>query len=214
MKIKKFVFNSFQVNTYVVYDDTLACVIIDPACESKEEQTLLLSFVKEQQLKPVAVLNTHGHVDHVLGNKFVSSSFDVPVYAHEADFFLIREAVSFAAVFGMQVTQPDLPDKELEEGISFVFGNSSLEILHVPGHSPGSVVLYNREHSILLAGDVLFEGSIGRTDLPMGDYDGLIRHITSKVLSLPEKTVVYPGHGNPTTIVKEKKSNPFLTGRA
>jgi hydroxyacylglutathione hydrolase len=210
MKIEKFVFNSFRVNTYVLFDETDDCVIIDPACENEREEEVLRCFISEKGLKPVAVLNTHGHVDHVMGNSFAVEQFSVDAYAHESDFFLIDQAVSFGSVFGLTVKQPPRPGKKLAEGDVFTFGKSKLSILHVPGHSPGSIVFYCEKDAVVIAGDVLFQGSIGRTDLPMGNHEQLIRNIREKLLTLPPDTLVYPGHGDSTSIGIEKATNPFL----
>ena len=210
MYIKIFVFNPFKVNTYLLYDDTRECIIIDAACYEKDEVSALLNFITEKELKPKALLSTHGHVDHICGNIFFKDQFSLPLLMHKDDNYLINAAVQYGKIFGFIIDQPPSPTGFIEQGDTYRFGNSSLEILHAPGHSPGSVMFYSGEDKFLIAGDVLFSGSIGRTDLPKGNYGTLISSIKSKILTLPEDTRVYSGHGNSTTIKKEKETNPFL----
>ncbi len=204
-------FNPFRENTYIVYDETKEAVIIDPGCNSSEEKKHLTTFIENNNLKPVKLLNTHGHIDHILGNSFVKEKYNLPLEAHIGDEFLIVDARNYGSAMG--ISMPDdapLIDKYLTEEDTIKFGNSVLNILHVPGHSPGSLVFYNEEAKILICGDVLFNDSIGRTDLPGGDYDLLAKGIKEKIFTLDKNIVVYPGHGPSTSIDKEKKYNPFL----
>lgn len=208
--IKNFVFNSFQENTYVLYDETKECVIIDAGCYFEGEQQALKSFINENDLKPVKLLNTHCHVDHLFGNKYVADEFQLSVTAHKEDAFLIDNAVAHGMSFGITVDQPPQVGDFVEEEDEITFGNSKLKVLHVPGHSPGGLAFYNEEQKFVFVGDSLFAGSIGRTDLPAGDYDTLIGSIKSKLMSLGDDVVVYTGHGPATTIGDERKNNPFL----
>ena len=210
MQIKQFVFNPFQVNTYLIYDDSHECVIIDAACYEKHEFNTLADYIKKEGLTPKALLITHGHVDHICGTSDILDQFNIPFLMHKDDTYLLAAAVQYGNVFGFNVEQPPAPTGFLGQGDRFDFGNSGLEILHTPGHSPGSITFYSNKDEFLIAGDVLFSGSIGRTDLPKGDFDTLIDSINSKIMVLPDETKVYPGHGDSTTVGRERKSNPFL----
>jgi hydroxyacylglutathione hydrolase len=208
--IKIFEFNAFQENTYVLFDETKQCIIFDPGCNNPKEKKELTDFIEKEQIIPKAIINTHCHVDHLLGCKFVHDKYKVPFYAHKDEIMLIEKAKELGAFFGIEVEQPPIPDFFLSDGQKFTFGNSELLISHVPGHSPGSIAIYNINSKIIITGDVLFRGSIGRTDLPGGDFDTLIECIKSRLLILPREVVVYPGHGPNTTIGNEIDSNPFL----
>ncbi len=208
--IQKFTFNPIQENTYVLYDETGECVIVDAGCYFENEKDELTRFIEEKNLKPVKLVNTHCHFDHVLGVSFCRSRYNIPFLAHKNDAAMIDDAVAHGDAFGVPVEPIELPDEYLDEGDVVKFGNSELELFHVPGHAPGSLVIHQPEQKFLLAGDVLFYGSIGRTDLPGGSYEQLITNIKKKLLVLPEETIVYSGHGPETNIGFEKKSNPFL----
>ncbi len=212
IKVQKFVVNPFQENAYLLYDETGSCVLVDMGSYTVEEKKEVLFFIENNQLEPVMIINTHCHVDHLLGNSFFKNKFKVSIAAHSDDEFMIDKAVEYGSVFGFEVEEPPPLDSYLEEGKAITFGSSSLEVFHVPGHSPGSVALYSSEDAFVITGDVLFDGGIGRTDLPGGDYDTLIRSITEKLLVLPDEAKVYPGHGPETTIGEEKRFNPFLKG--
>ena len=208
--LKQFVFNAFSVNTFLIYDDLKNCLLIDPACNSEEENQELDDYIQSNQLVLKAIANTHGHMDHLPGVRYFKEKYNIPFYLSEEDEFFIDSAVSHAAMFGFEMGQPPHPDKYLNDGEIFEFGEEKIELYRIPGHSPGSIVFHLPKHAILITGDGLFSGSIGRTDLPGGDYDQLIDGIKSRLLILDEKTIVYPGHGPSTTIGKEKKENPFL----
>ncbi len=210
ISIKSFVFNPFQVNAFIVYDDTLECLIIDASCYHEDEYQSLFNFIDQHFLKPIALLNTHGHVDHLTGTKRVCAKYSIGLYMHENDRFLLESAVEYGRTFGFQVESPPEPKVWLKDGERFYFGNSEIAVSHTPGHSPGSLIYYAEEAKFLITGDVLFAGSIGRTDLPGGDYDQLIKSIQSKIMVLPSDTKVFPGHGSETTIGSEMKNNPFL----
>ncbi len=209
--IKAFVFNFFQENTYILSDATNSCIIIDPGMNSNTEEKKLTDYISDHKLIPEKLINTHCHVDHVLGCNRIKKLYNIPFYAHESEKQLIEGAKPFAEFFGMSIEQPPQPDHTISENDTITFGKSELEIIHVPGHSPGSLVFYNQEDKLALTGDVLFRGSIGRTDLPGGSYSLLVDGIKSKLLTLPKETTIYPGHGPSTTIGKEHDTNPFLS---
>ncbi len=210
LQIKKFVFNAFQVNTYLLYDETGECAIIDAACSDLYEEDELANFIRLQGLKPVLLLSTHAHIDHVLGNAFVRDTYGLELAGHFDSIQYLHNAKEYAANFGLRLTEVVKPSVMLTDGQLLKFGNSSLEVFETPGHALGSLCFYNKENNFVLAGDVLFYQSIGRTDLPGGDYDVLKNSIWGKLFVLPDDTIVYPGHGPETTIGSEKVSNPFV----
>lgn len=209
IQIQNFVFNPFMENTYIVSDETKEALIIDPGCYENEEREELDNFILENGLKIVGLVNTHCHIDHVFGNAYVKKKYDVSLTIHKEDEATLRSVEVYAPAYGFQNYENSQADAFFEEGDLVSFGNSELEVLFTPGHAPGHVVLFNKEQKICIGGDVLFDGSIGRTDLPGGDYDTLIDSIRKKMFLLADDTVVYPGHGGETTIKKEKESNPF-----
>jgi len=210
MKIARFTFNPFAENTYVLQDDTNECVVVDSGCSDQHEKDQLKNYIAANNLKVVRLLNTHCHIDHVLGNKFVANTYNVGLEIHEKDLETLRAIPVYAPVYGITNYQEQLPASYLNEGEQVKFGNTTLEIIFAPGHAPGHVVFYNKEDKTLIAGDVLFQESIGRTDLPGGDHETLLNSIRTKLFVLPDDVTVYPGHGPETTIGHEKKYNPFL----
>jgi hydroxyacylglutathione hydrolase len=212
MLVHTLTFNPFQENTYVLADSTGECIIIDPGCYGNEEQKRLSSFIHDHGLRPVRLLNTHAHLDHMLGNGFVHRTWQLLPELHALDLELLRAAPLYGDVWGIRAEPSPDPVRFLEEGEVVRFGNSSLEVLFVPGHCPGHIAFYDPKEGILIGGDVLFQGSIGRTDLPGGDLDTLLDSIRKKLFALPDGTVVYPGHGPATTIGEERAGNPFLLG--
>lgn len=211
IKIEKFVVNPLGENSYVLYDETGECVFIDPGFYFEEEHEEIKSFIAEKQLKPVNITNTHCHFDHIMGVEFLRGQYNIPFRAHEADNFWVEKAMDQGKMFGFEMHAVRQPEQNIDESQLLTFGNSTLKIIHVPGHSPGHVVFYSEQEKLLIAGDVLFYGSIGRTDLPGGNHAEFIENIKNKVLTLPEETKVYCGHGPETTIGFEKNSNPYLT---
>jgi len=211
IQVKKFTFNPIQENTYVLYDETNECIIIDAGCYFDYEQKELSDFIEENHLRPVKLVNTHCHLDHIFGITFCRTKYKIPFIAHQAESFLVEGVVAHGERFGIPTDPVDAADEFIDENDVVQFGNSKLEVIHIPGHAPGHVVLYCRDQNFLLAGDVLFYGSVGRTDLPQGSYEQLIGNIQQKLLVLPEETVVYSGHGPETSIGFEKASNPFLS---
>lgn len=210
MIVKSFTFNPFQENTYILSDDTQNCIIVDPGCYNSSEQNRLLAYIEEHQLKPVRLINTHAHIDHVFGNKFIADKFDLALELHKLDVPVLAMAEHSAKLYGLSYTTSPEATVFIEEGDIVHFGNTSLKILHVPGHAPGHIVLYHEAEKIVIGGDVLFRESIGRTDLPGGNHDDLIRSIQEKLFTLDDDIVVYSGHGPETTIGHEKAHNPFF----
>lgn len=206
-----FEFNPFAENTYLVYDDTGECVVVDPGCYTEAERTLLRRFIEEKALKPVRLLNTHCHLDHVFGNRFVHDTWKLGLEIHRDELPVLERYIPTCQMYGIPNAAPSpAPAAWLNAGDVVTFGESRLEVIYTPGHSPASVSFYCRESDFILSGDVLFWESIGRTDLPGGDFDTLIASIREKLFVLPEHTVVYPGHGPATTVRHEKANNPFL----
>lgn len=209
--VKTFVFNAFQENTYLLFDELQNCIIVDPGMNSADEHATLKDYIIKHQLNPVAMINTHCHIDHVLGCNFVKETYKIPFYIHPDEDIILKNAIPFGEFFGLQVDAPPEADKYLKQGDIYTLGNSEIHIIHVPGHSPGSIALYSAPDNFIITGDVLFKNSIGRTDLPGGDYQTLIDNITSKILVLPREVIAFPGHGPYTTIGDEHDTNPFLS---
>jgi glyoxylase-like metal-dependent hydrolase (beta-lactamase superfamily II) len=208
--IKTFVFNPFQENTYLVYDETNQCLLIDPGCHFEEEQQVLTRFIREKNLTPQYIIHTHGHIDHVLGINYLKQTFQLKAAMHPSDLEVLRQSKEFGRMVGLDIEQPVDPDIFLEDNQALELGNTSFTVLHVPGHSPGSIALYHPHEGVVFSGDALFRRGIGRTDLMGGDYMTLVQSIQNKLFTLPEQTLIYPGHGETTTIGEEKKENPVL----
>jgi hydroxyacylglutathione hydrolase len=211
IQIKSFAFNPYQENTYILHDDTLECVIIDPGMYTGEEQNAFLKYIADNNLKPVLLLNTHCHIDHVLGNKFIYDTYGLFPQFHKGEEMVLNSIVSYAPQMGIRYELSPLPQIYLSESGKVKFGETELELIFSPGHSPAHLCFYNKEERFLIGGDVLFYRSIGRTDLPGGNHDLLISNIREKLFSLPDETRVYPGHGPATSIGFEKQFNPFLS---
>jgi hydroxyacylglutathione hydrolase len=208
--IKSFVFNSFEENTYVLSDETGECVIIDPGCHLASEEKELSDYIDKQGLTPVLLLNTHCHIDHILGNQYVSSKYGVNLYFHKAEQPVLDASSAVSMMYGIQLDPSPQPAGYLEEGEAVRFGTSVLKVIFTPGHSPGSISFFNEKQQFLISGDVLFKTSIGRTDLPGGNYETLIRSIMIGLMPLGDAVKVYSGHGESTTLGYEKQFNPFL----
>ena len=211
LKIKSFVFSPIQENTYLLYNEFNQCAIIDPGCYFGAEKEVLTQFVKDNSLTVLHLLNTHCHLDHVFGNKYVAETYSLTPQIHKNE----EQVLAFAPTSGLMY---DLPFDNytgqllfLKEGDVVTIGKDELVVIEAPGHSPGHICFYNKAQGFLIGGDVLFNRSIGRTDLPGGNYDELIKNIKEKLLVLPNKTIVYSGHGETTTIGEEKVENPYLT---
>jgi glyoxylase-like metal-dependent hydrolase (beta-lactamase superfamily II) len=208
--IQSFENNPYQENTYVLYDESGECAIIDPGMYSAAEQNVVVSFIRDKNLTPVLLLNTHCHIDHVLGNKFVFDQYGLKPQFNKGELPVLEAVVAYAPMMGIRYDTSPLPDEYLPESGSIRFGKTELELIFAPGHSPAHLCFYDKEDNILVGGDVLFRSSIGRTDLPGGNHNLLIKNIKEKLFTLPDNCTVYPGHGPETTIGYEKQTNPFF----
>jgi len=208
--IKQLVFNGFQVNTYLLWDETKECVIIDAANSNTSEDQKLTEIIEKELLNPVLHINTHCHVDHVLGGSFVENKFGLGVSIHPESQGFLAKAKDQAAMYGFSLDATANVSQLLKDGDKVKFGNSELEIVYTPGHAAGSICIINHESKFVITGDVLFCDSIGRTDLPTGNYDVLKHSIENKLFTLPDVYTVYPGHGPDTSIGYERINNPFL----
>lgn len=212
IKIKEFTFNPIQVNCYVVYNENNDCIIIDPSCYFENEYNELEQFIVHNNLKPKELIATHFHFDHLMGVAKISKKYNIPLSGHQ-DYGILFEKLDLKTqiqYFDFDMEIPNPPAKLLKDGDVIKMGVDELKVIHVPGHSPCGIALYCKLQNILFSGDILFEGSIGRTDLYSGDYNLLVSGIQKKILVLPENTMVYPGHGASTTIGNEIRNNPFL----
>lgn len=212
MEIAKFEFSLFGINTYVVSDPaTGKCAIVDPGMINKPEEDALRSYIKRKGLTPECIIATHLHIDHAAGIASLKKEYHIPLLAHKADEFLGTRVEDQARMFGIYEQVSDVRiDRYLEPGEVIRIGEGELKVIHVPGHSPGSVALYDEKDGFVITGDALFRSSVGRADLPGGDMDTLINAIKAQLLPLPDVTVVYPGHGPATTIGLERMANPYL----
>lgn len=210
ISVQKFVFNTFMVNCYLLYDETGECIIIDAACYEKSEEDEIKDFIASKRLQLVRNLNTHCHIDHILGNGFIAETYGILPEYHQESVPFFFSAKEIGASFGYTVDFIPDPKKFLEDGERVTFGNASLKTLYTPGHADGSVCFFCEKDQFVVTGDVLFRDTIGRTDLPSGDFNLLMNSIHKKLFTLPEDTVVHPGHGPETTIGYEKMNNPFI----
>jgi glyoxylase-like metal-dependent hydrolase (beta-lactamase superfamily II) len=210
MNLKAFINNPYQENTYLIFDETKNCAIIDPGMYTAAEQNVVVNFIKEQGLKPVMLLNTHCHIDHVLGNKFIFDQYGLKPQFHQGELELLHAIPSYAPMQGIHYELSPEPASFLPEFGTIKLGNSILDIIFAPGHSPAHLCFYNKADGFIIGGDVLFKSSIGRTDLPGGNFEILISSIKNQLFVLPDEVKVYPGHGTFTTIGFEKLYNPFL----
>jgi hydroxyacylglutathione hydrolase len=210
MNIFKFVFSPIQVNTYILADDSGDCAIIDCGCYNTTETKKLAGLIKDKNLNPVLLLNTHCHLDHIFGNGFILEKYGLKSLSNESDEMNRKSAVQHSMLFGLTMNEPPEPESFIIDNQLIKFGTTELVALHVPGHTSGSMAFYSEQNGCVFTGDALFSGSIGRTDLQGGDYDTLIKSIKEKLFVLPPSTVVYSGHGNETTIYREMKSNPYF----
>lgn len=210
LELASFTFNPFQENTYILHDKTRECYIIDPGCFGPEEEKELKDFIEGKKLKPTKLILTHAHIDHVMGCRFVKNTWDIPMYMHRAEIPVLESTNRVGQMYGIPVATPPPADAFLEDGDTIALGEHELQVLFTPGHSPGSISFYYAAQQLLISGDVLFQGSIGRTDLPGGDFATLENSIRTKLYTLPEEVKVYSGHGPHTTIGREKRGNPFV----
>ncbi|MFM7630104.1 MAG: MBL fold metallo-hydrolase [Algoriphagus sp.] len=210
LHIKCFTCNPFQENTYLMYDDLGEAALVDPGCYTSEEKARLEAFIDEKGLKLKHLLNTHCHIDHVLGNAWAIQKYGLSLHIHAQEEAVLKAVQVYAPNYGFPAYTPSEPEGYLTEGQVIQIGRESIHVLFVPGHSPGHVVFYHPESGQCLAGDTLFYGSIGRTDLPGGNHSLLLEKITTQLFTLPDATVIFSGHGPKTSIGFEKKSNPFV----
>lgn len=210
IRVHAFTFNPFQENTYVLSDETGACVIIDPGMCNTGEEKELAEFIYTNSFKPVRLINTHCHIDHILGNDFVSGKFSLPLEAHRLEKTNLDRAAQAAELFGVNYTPSPSIQVFLNEGDVITFGNSMLDTVFVPGHSPGHLALISHSEKFVIGGDVLFRQSVGRVDLPGANAGDLLKSIREKFYPLPDNYTVYPGHGPETTIGYEKENNYFV----
>jgi hydroxyacylglutathione hydrolase len=208
--IASFTNNPYQENTYILYDETGECAIIDPGMENGREQNMMVNFIRDHKLKPVLLLNTHCHIDHVLGNKFIFDQYGLKPQFHEGELGMLEAVISYAPGMGIRYEPSPVPEVFLPETGSVKFGSTELTLIFAPGHSPAHLCFYDKDANLLVGGDVLFRNSIGRTDLPGGNLTQLLNNIEQKLFTLPDDCTVYPGHGPHTTIGYEKQTNPFL----
>lgn len=207
---RSFTFNPFSENTYVLWDETKECIIIDPGCYTTEEKSNLEEFITAQQLKPVKILMTHAHIDHMLGNNFLTGRYGLDIQLSFIEKELLRRADVYGEMWGIRAEASPPPLHDIIEGEEIKFGSTILKAFFTPGHSPGSFSFYHAPSKAVFAGDALFYRSIGRTDLPGGDTETLLESIRTKLFALPDETTVYSGHGPQTLIGDEKANNPFL----
>lgn len=210
MNIKSFVFNPFYENTIVLSSQNRNCFIFDPGCYEEYEQSELKDYIEMEGLIVKAILNTHCHIDHVLGNYPLKAHYNVPLMIPKNEREVFDSVPAYAPQWGITGYSSAQVDDYLEEEGKLELDEIKFKLIEVPGHSPGHIMFYVEEEKIIIGGDVLFRESIGRTDLPGGDHDALLTNIQQKVYSLPEDVTVYPGHGPSTTIGHEKKHNPFV----
>lgn len=205
-----FVFSPFQENTYVLWDDTREAVIIDPGCLNQHEKETLKRFIESQQLQVVALWQTHAHLDHIFGSAYVKRIFKVPMYLHPADHPILEDAALRCKTFGIDGFEPVTADQPLSHGMTLSFGNTSIDVVHVPGHAPGHVAFISHQDRWIIGGDCLFRESVGRTDFPLCSHSDLMHSIREHFYTLPDDYQVFAGHMEPTTIGHEKKYNPFV----
>lgn len=208
--IQTFTFNPYQENTYVLYNGSGQCIIVDPGMYTNEEKSEFLDFLTERQLTPTILLNTHCHIDHVLGNNFIYEEFGLLAQFHEGEIPVLIAVQNYAPQYGFHYHPAPIAETFLTETDSIALGDDILRIILAPGHSPASICFYSQQQNFLIGGDVLFKNSIGRTDLPGGNHQQLLESIRKNIYTLPDNTTVYPGHGPTTMIGLEKQNNPFV----
>jgi len=212
LKVTAFTFNPFQENTYLIINDKKQCWIVDPGMYGADEEKKMIDYIEKNELTPQQIINTHAHIDHILGIDALKVKYNIPFGMHTLDQPVLANGTGSAMMFGLQMGANPTVDFFISENEKLQLGDDEIEVRLAPGHSPGSIVFYNAEGKWLIGGDVLFNGSVGRTDLPGGNHDTLMKSIKEQLYTLPDETQVYSGHGPKTTIGQEKKSNPFVRG--
>jgi glyoxylase-like metal-dependent hydrolase (beta-lactamase superfamily II) len=210
LTVQPFTFNPVQENTYVVYNEKGQCCIIDPGCYFASEEQDLKNFIEQNRLQPIFLLNTHCHLDHIFGNRFIYKTYGLTLWLNKLEKAVLEYGPASGQLWQMPFDNYDGELNFIDEGDIIRIGNDELHVLFTPGHSPGHVSFYNKENKFVISGDVLFEGSVGRTDLPGGDFKILEESIKTRLYTLPADTIIYPGHGGTTTIGDEMKTNPFV----
>ncbi len=210
LTVHSITFNPFEENTYIIAAQSGECIIIDPGCFDEGERGVLKQFLSDHNLHPIRLINTHCHIDHILGNAFVAKEYNLKLEIHKGELPVLEAGTVVAGMYGIPYEKSPAPESFIEEGEEIMLDGHSLKVLFVPGHSPASICLYSVDDKWVVSGDALFYESIGRTDLPGGDYDTLINSIRTQLLTLPDDITAYPGHGPKTTIGYEKMFNPFL----
>jgi len=210
INIVRFAFNPFQINTYVLSDESGECIIIDPGMQGEDEEAKITDYISTNNLNAKMIVLTHAHVDHIVGNSFAADKYNIELFAHKDCVPFLEGAVGYASTFGLDMGKLKTIDNFIDEDHPIKFGNSELKVLFTPGHANGSLCFYSANDKFVITGDVLFNQSIGRTDLRTGNYDLLQKNIWEKLFTLPDDTVVYPGHGPETSIGFEKVNNPFV----
>lgn len=210
LKIKNFSFNPFSERTILMWDESLECVVVDPGCYDEAELGSLVSEIEKENLKPQAIWLTHGHFDHIYGVKAIADKYSLPILMHFDDRAIMKNNLDMAERFGLALPNIDFETIEIEDEQLIGFGNSKFKVITTPGHTPGCVCFYNEEAKVLISGDTLFAGSIGRTDHMGGDYDKLIVSIMDKLMGIDTDVIIIPGHGPTSNIGKERTHNPFL----
>lgn len=213
LNVQSFTFNPFQENTYLITNAQNQCWIVDPGMFDTEETNYLINFINSNSLQPQAIINTHAHIDHILGVQALINTYHIPFSIHKAETPVLNSALASAAMFGIPLQSAPTPNSYIDENTPLLLGSDTLEVRFTPGHSPGSITFYYPAGRWAIGGDVLFSGSIGRTDLPGGDFNTLINSIRTQLFTLPSDTTIFSGHGPSTTIDAEKKYNPFLSGK-
>lgn len=210
LSVRSFVYNAFQENTYIIINDKKECWVVDPGMYDAKETKEFKEYLIKEGLKLKGIINTHGHIDHIFGVQELIDSYKVPFGIHQKETLVLYGAKGAAMLFGFEMRNVPEPSFMIEENVPLKIGDDALQVLFVPGHSPGSVAFYSPSDHWVISGDALFADSIGRTDLPGGDHATLIRSIKTELLTLPEETIVYSGHGPTTTIGREKVGNQYL----
>lgn len=210
LNLKSFEFSPIRENTYLIYNEFNECIIIDPGCYYEHEKDELLQFINKMDLKPELLLNTHCHLDHVFGNRFIAEKFNLTLHIHKNEKLVLDHAPAIGLMYNLPFDNYAGEIIYVEEGDSIKLGKDSLKVLLTPGHSPGSLSFYHEEAGFVVSGDALFYRSIGRTDLPGGNHAQLLKSIREQLFTLPQETKVYSGHGPATTIGEEIEDNPFL----
>ena len=210
LQISSFTFNPFQENTYIIHNEENECWIVDPGMYDQSEKNFLADYIKRKNWTPRFIINTHCHLDHIFGAKYLIDEFNIGFKINKLELEILNNAKNSAALFGLNFNDIPTPTELIDQNSELNLGNNRINVFHTPGHSPGSISFYSKDSNWVLSGDTLFQNSIGRTDLPGGHHETLLKSIKEKLFSLPEETIVYSGHGPKTTIGHEKNNNPFF----